>query len=583
MYSKVVSLVFAACFSVALTNKYRENSEESFDRKESELSSSVFIEYKNPLIDISSGKIQGRVLETVDQQKVYFAFQGIPYAQPPVGNLRFSEPLPPINWNDTLLTVQDGPRCIQFISIAGSEDCLYLNVFTPKLPRKDVKEQNKDLLLPVMVWVYGGTFVNGEATVKSFSPDYLIEEDVIIVTFNYRVGVFGFLSTGDYAATGNWGLKDQILALKWVKENIQKFSGDPDKITLFGQSAGAACVSLLIQSPLATGLFHGAIMQSGSALNSWAHAQFPRKSAFAIGRLLDIKTNDSSVLIEQLRKIDHRTLQTTSTSTNLGETIFHNPLDGLVFAPTAEVHHPGAVFANKSHEALKDGNINRVPIIIGFNSQEAIPFVDVLKYLKPYLATYDLFATRLVTDSLNIKSFIIKLVLARLIRLKYFGLIPIVFSTSQLTQFVSDDQFVRPIYEYVRQSSKYNPAYFYIFSYEGPLGVDGKKRNQPGVGHSEDNNYLWNRDTNIKNPPTEDLLTRKRLVKFWTNFAKTANPTPEFDPILQNVTWSPTNIKGMVYLNISSNLQMNTDFSKYSIKFWNFIFNSYGEQPYDTY
>ncbi|XP_076268000.1 esterase FE4-like [Rhynchophorus ferrugineus] len=556
--------------------------QKSLQDKEFDVATSTSSQELEPIVEISTGKIQGRALTTVDNKKVYYGFLGIPYGQPPIGNLRFHEPLPAESWNDILSTKTDGKRCIQFISTSGSEDCLNINVFTPKLPNA-TSENTTDTLLPVMVWIYGGAFANGASTIENFSPDYLIDDKVLVVTFNYRVGVFGFLSTGDYAAPGNWGLKDQILALKWIKDNIVQFGGDPESVTLFGESAGAACVSILVQSTLAKGLFHRAIMQSGTSLNQWSRARSPRESAFALGRILDIRTNDSKVLVDQLRKIDNRTLQTTSTSTNLGETILHNPLDGLTFAPTIEVPHPGAVFTNHSHETLRNGDINRIPVIVGFNSQEALPFIDVIKYLKPYIATYDIFATRLVPDSLNIKRKLMKVLAASIIRKKYFGVAPITFSTTRLTQFVTDDQFARPIYEYVRQSSKYSPTYFYIFSYEGPLGVNGKKRSQPGVGHTEDNKYLWNIDTNIKNPPSEDVLTRKRLVRLWTNFAKSANPTPTPDAILQNITWAPSNIRAMIYLNISRNLELNVEASQYIISFWDRIFQIYGQSPYDTY
>ncbi|CAG9764883.1 unnamed protein product [Ceutorhynchus assimilis] len=531
---------------------------------------------ENPLIvDISTGKIEGQELKTVDQKKPYYAFQGIPYAKPPVGELRFMEPVPAETWNYTMKTVKDGPMCVQLLSTSGSEDCLYLNVYSPK-----TKNEEK---LPVMVWIYGEAFVGGSSKMEKFGPDYFLEQDVILVSFNYRTGVFGFLSTGDYAATGNWGLKDQILALNWVQQNIEKFGGDSKDVTLFGQSAGAACVSILIESPLARGLFHKAIMQSGTSLNSWAHSQNAKKSVYAMAQLLDINTSNTNELVEHLRKVDYRTLHMVSVSTGLAELLTHNALSGLIFAPCIEVNHPGAVLTNFSHSIMKNGDFSRIPVMVGFNSEEGARGVDMLTFLKPYVASYDLFSTRLVPASLNIERSLQKIVAAQLIRMKYFGLMPIRLSNKNLIGFITDDQFVRPIYEYIKQCSKYTPTYFYIFSYEGALGVKGENREPTGVGHSEENHYLWNQEDNIENAPIEDILTRQRLIRLWTNFAKTGYPTPENDALLQNVTWPPTNFQTMVYLNITKNLELGTNVEKYNIQFWDHIFQRFGNPPYDTY
>ncbi|XP_066249553.1 carboxylesterase 4A-like [Euwallacea similis] len=531
------------------------------------------------ILQISSGQIKGRELLLGGSNQIYYAFQGIPYAKPPVNDLRFREPLPIEKWNGTLKAAQEAPRCVYSSSVAGSEDCLYLNVFSP-----EIRKECNQTLLPVMVWIHEDIFsTENSPKLESFYPDYFISEGVVIVTLSYRVGIFGFLSTEDYSAPGNWGLKDQILALKWVQENIQNFGGDHNNVTLFGQGAGSSYISILIQSPLAKGLFHRAILQSGTSLNQWAYSQNPRKAAFGVARLLDIHTDQSRELVDHLRKVDYRTLYVVSVSTDFRETIFHNPLDGLAFAPNTEVPHPGAVISNHSHSILKDGEFNGVPVIVGFNSQEALGSINVINYLIPYLAKYDLFSTKLVPKSLNIKRYLIKIIVAQLIRIKYFGWKPMILSNNQLVQFVTDDQFARPIYEFARQYSKYSPIYFYIFSHEGPLGVDGKHRLSSGVAHGEEINYLWKRESNINNAPNEDILTRKRLLRLWSNFAKTGNPTPIQEELLQNITWPLANVKSMTFLNISTKLEIDSNVERYSIQFWDEIFSRNGNPPYDTY
>lgn len=161
----------------------------------------------------------------------YFSFKGIPFAAPPVGNLRFRAPEDPQPWTGVRDALDHGPSCPTAIpSLSMGEDCLYLNVYSRSFT------DNR----PVMVWLNPGGFLSGSGDSLMFGPEHLIEEDVVIVTFNYRIGALGFLNTGDSSSPGNFGLKDMIQALKWVRENIANFGGDPDNVTIFGESAGGA-------------------------------------------------------------------------------------------------------------------------------------------------------------------------------------------------------------------------------------------------------------------------------------------------------------------------------------------------------
>lgn len=171
-----------------------------------------------------------------------------------------------------------------------------------------------------MVWIYGGGFLIGNAQYQKYAPDFFLENDVVFVSFNYRLGIFGknstlcrtiiycpffagFYSTEDEVAPGNAGIKDQLLALKWVQKNIAKFGGDPKNVTVFGESAGAASVSYLVQMPTAKNLFHKAIMQSGCSLNSWALSRNKRDDMFITGSDLGIITNDSETLLREMQKV----------------------------------------------------------------------------------------------------------------------------------------------------------------------------------------------------------------------------------------------------------------------------------------
>lgn len=177
-----------------------------------------------------------------------------------------------------------------------------------------------------MVWIFGGGFTIGDAKYSSYAPDFILDRDVVFVSINYRLGVFGFLSTGDLNCPGNWGLKDQIMALHWIKRNVRNFGGNPDKISIVGQSAGSSSVSYIMQSPKSAGrlivivtsetvvyfllgLYSSAIMQSGTSLCLWSLTRTAKEFAFALGIRLGIFNTDSHELVEELRKIDYQRLK----------------------------------------------------------------------------------------------------------------------------------------------------------------------------------------------------------------------------------------------------------------------------------
>ncbi|CAD6241228.1 GSCOCT00009238001.2-RA-CDS, partial [Cotesia congregata] len=182
------------------------------------------------------GLVQGKVVNTIGKKVQYSSFLGIPYAKPPVGYRRFQPPEYADTWKNIYQATQEKNICLQRNPVdgfpMGNEDCLYLNVYTPKADT-DIR------LRAVMVWIHGGSFDSGSSSPELYGPDFLIEDDIVVVAMNYRLGPLGFLSLNHSNATGNAGLKDQNLALKWVQQNIEHFGGDPMKVTIFGQSAGS--------------------------------------------------------------------------------------------------------------------------------------------------------------------------------------------------------------------------------------------------------------------------------------------------------------------------------------------------------
>ncbi|PIO25074.1 hypothetical protein AB205_0164110, partial [Aquarana catesbeiana] len=210
-----------------------------------------------PLVGTRYGKLHGKTVTVKETDRQVHAFYGVPFAKPPVGPLRFAASGPPESWNGLPPT---------------SEDCLYLNVFTPA-------DRGQNAKLPVMVFIHGGGLIMGGAMMFEGSA-LSAYENVIIVSIQYRLGIMGFLSSGDSQAPGNYGFLDQVEALRWVQENIANFGGDPDSVTIFGESAGGVSVSALVLSPLAKGLFHRAIAESGVAILPGLVAKSAEEASF---------------------------------------------------------------------------------------------------------------------------------------------------------------------------------------------------------------------------------------------------------------------------------------------------------------
>ncbi|KAB7500173.1 Carboxylesterase 1C [Armadillidium nasatum] len=235
---------------------------------------------------------------------------------------------PPVSkspWEGILMANKDPPLCLQkelfdilvddkfAVESSGQEDCLYLNVHTPK-------PSNTDANLPVMVFIHGGGFICGGASL--YGPKALVNDEIVLVVIQYRLGVFGFFSTADPVLPGNMGLKDQQLALKWVKENIKYFGGNPDSITLFGESAGAASVHYQMLSPGSKDLFHRVIMQSGNLLPRWASSKYNKKLAIDAGNALGCPFKEKrEVFLKCMQEIDaHKLLDLSFNTTIIGFT-----------------------------------------------------------------------------------------------------------------------------------------------------------------------------------------------------------------------------------------------------------------------
>ncbi|KAF9259922.1 alpha/beta-hydrolase [Marasmius fiardii PR-910] len=311
----------------------------------------------SPKTDIAS---KGTVF-TGTRDHLTFRFMGIPYAQAPTGALRFKHAQPPKNAARVDATALK-PGCLQFGSFQNndqglnpwgiSEDCLFLNVFTPHIPSGSRTDKSPNLK-PVLLWIHGGANINGLGSDATFDGGPLVSRtDTVVVTINYRLNIFGFLALNDGVVTGNYALSDKIAALQWVKENIAAFGGDPEKVTIFGQSAGGWSVIDLVKSPKAKGLFHAAISQSGGSSTFSTAAQAGNSSAPVIARFCN---GTGTKRLECLQALPSETLL------NITNVLPSWPSvqDGVFVIDSA---------VNQVSEGA--GAINSVPFLVGFMPDE---------------------------------------------------------------------------------------------------------------------------------------------------------------------------------------------------------------------
>lgn len=236
-----------------------------------------------------------------------------------------------------------------------------------------------------MFYIFGNAFCCKSVEFARYGPHFFMEEGVIIVTFSYRIGPFGFLSTNDEVVLGNVGLKDQNLALKWTNENIHLFGGDPKKITIFGKSSGSGSTSFQVLSKKSAGLFRAAICQSGSAINQWAIQRHARSIAYQLATFIDPYFNinsSSQELLNFLQNVDARTLDHASTQLKDYLQVYPNDyiIQGPYFGPVIEPDVDDAYISEKMYQSFATGDFNQVPFMTGINSEEGLFYV-VGKYL----------------------------------------------------------------------------------------------------------------------------------------------------------------------------------------------------------
>ena len=451
-----------------------------------------------PKVHTDAGWVQGVSDKTLDE------FKGIPFAKPPVGDLRWRAPQKPQAWKGVRQAADYGASCMQpepRSTAPLSEDCLYLNVWKPKTATPAHK-------LPVMVWIYGGGFRAGTASEPTYDGANFARQGVVMVTINYRLGKFGFMAHPDLTAesehhsSGNYGLLDQIAALQWVQRNISAFGGDPKAVTIFGQSAGGHAVTFLVASPVPQGLVARAIGESAggfapaSAKTYFGHTLRSLQQSEQSGLRLQADLKASS--IADLRKLPAKAIQEAATLDD----------DDMGW-----VTQDGYILPDSVDHIFAAGRQNDVPVMMGFNSNEGASFAHertlrafhavtakemgdrAAEYAKLYPATDDVSATR----------------------------------SSEMAS--RDNHFAWQTWTWARlqTATGKSPIYYYNFALRPPIPAnDPAVEREPvdwGAHHSAEIPYVFGNFV----PDTwrwrdQDRGLSRIMSAYWVNFAKTGNP-----------------------------------------------------------
>lgn len=452
-------------------------------------------------LKVEGGTIQGLVTDDL------MIYKGIPFAAPPVGDLRWKAPQPVEKWDGVKQTTEYAPAPMQGGNPPSgkSEDCLYLNVWTPA---KSPKEK-----LPVLVWIYGGGFSFGSTSEPVHNGEHLARKGVVLVSIAYRVGQIGFLAHPGLSAenpngvSGNYGLLDQIAGLEWIQRNIAAFGGDPNRVTIFGESAGGISVSMLCASPLAKGLFHGAISQSGGSFGPTRPTTYPGENMKTLKQAeqdgVEYLKGFGLSSIEELRQVEAEKLIPQGWTMPGGWPIVD-----------------GHVIPDDQYKLYEAGNYSDVPVLIGYNSDEGLSFPagrTPQEYIDNVSRRFGPFAEKLL-------------------QAYPVGENSVPRSARNLMR---DAAFGWPTWAWARlQTQTGNSDVFLYYFDQHPVREADSPQADHGTPHGVDVPYVFMHiDPSNPNTTESDLAISEIMATYWTNFAKNGNPNGDgltYWPVFSN-------------------------------------------------
>lgn len=551
------------------------------------------------ILNSLNGKIQGKCYnvpvnygnkpQTTNQVLTWLA---IPYAESPTGQLRFKNPVPIKSWKKTKDGTKWGKSCIQWdgdkIDKTSSENCLFLNIFTPyKTFIKTVFQNETDSKLPIFIWVHGGSNFVGSATDDSYEASTLVAmSNIIVVTINYRLGPFGFFNILNTHAKGNQGFLDQYLAFKWVYENAVLFGGDQTRITIGGESAGSWDVGFHLVHKPSWPYFSSAILQSGTPVDIASKLRTLEQGAqdaITVGKKLGCNIKNSTKLLDCLQKTDTKVFYEASSPD------FESFVD--LFMPEI---YDGEVFTKQPRNSFIAGDFKKCNILVGSNTFEFLSFISDTDYLSlkelkkklrynPGNLHYDYQKYYNKYNLTNKNGFINKI-------------LDLYLPTDKLNNktanflydyidMITDECYKCPTYLIAEYYSKFNlSAYVYLYGHRISTSdlpfIDG-------AGHGEEITMMFAEPLSIKKPPliswnshsstthnyskTEKVFS-EQMVTYWTNFIKTGNPNNQIMntnwPVFKDIT-NETNERNVFFLKAKDISNTKFNISDLKCKFWN--------------
>ncbi|XP_028177242.1 esterase E4-like [Ostrinia furnacalis] len=536
-------------------------------------------------VKLKQGKIIGKRSETVFDGRSYYVFYGVPYAKPPVGKLRFKDPKPPRKWKHPFdATVEYHGACAQSHivhkhGLYGYEDCLHLNIYTPMLPR----DSSTQPLKAVLVYVHGYAFTSSISHI--YGADFLIEQDIVFITVTHRIGVFGFLKVDESEPDVNMGLKDIVMALKWIRKNIKHFGGDKNKITLMGSDSGATFLSLLLMTKHRN-MFSKMILQSGSIFSPsifQSDYQMERET---------FKRNIRKMGIQDLRNASSKDIISASQKIYSSKEIINFQKPIVPFTPIIEKQSNNSLLTIRPEEFFKSvkRRINK-PILVGFNSRESISEVIPFLHNSHYLNYFSSFFKFMIPFSdgcvFNFTSDTYNRV-ASIIKSHYFNNSINEKSIDDFLQYTTDLK-KYPVLKFIQEHLKISKTetFVYKFNYVGAFNavratsMTGAKVNVKGASNGDELCYIlkcepfWENYVKIHNETeNRDRIFIKYITELWANFVKTGKPTPNPQP--GHTVWKPiTQEQSYILLFGNVTKLVDTKTEKDTFAFWNNIYTSF--------
>ncbi|XP_061706644.1 acetylcholinesterase-like [Cydia pomonella] len=494
------------------------------------------LESSRPIVHTPVGCFRGLRAHDGD----YSMFLGIPYARVDPDNV-FGPPIPH-RFEGIFDAVDDTARCPQIEefnhTITGTLDCLHVNIYVPN-------SASMDNPLPVMIQIFGGKFQFGFAGRYLYGPRFLVRHDVIFITFNYRLGPYGFMCLNTSKVPGNQGFKDQVQALRWIKENIRYFGGDDSKITIAGNSAGSISVDFhvhFLQEPL----FNKVILQSGVILTEKVFKDSDLDAPLKLAKQLNYTTNDMYDALSFLNRVEPH------------ELIAANRDSGVVVEPCVEKQFQDA----DNYVTKHPDNINSVrgvDVLIGFNNDEG--YVGVITMEKQEYEIFD-FVSFVLDKDFEFENESKLDEMKNIIRNFYYGDdVQHADNRRPNMNVYADFTYYSPILRTIRKylDSGLDNMYFYMFSYSGERcfakDIDNISYTEGGAAHADELGYLYDISYMKERLRDEDMLIVDRMTELWTNFVKYGNPTPKLSKLIP-LHWPRVTQDQLPYLEINTELSL---------------------------